>query len=221
VTHPLIVELVGPAGVGKSAVAERLLARPYVVRASQWNLPQARLLQSALYSLPALLRLWFATGSVRREELKHVLRLNALRVFLRREVAGARIVVLDEGPVSVLSWLKVFGHPRLRNGGVQWWWQRTYASWARVLDRLVVLDAPEPVLVSRIRQRHKPADVFRLLTDQEIRDLLARYRTAFEDVLRGLASAGGPVPVALATVETSPGRLGDVVLSLLGEGDRG
>src|SRR5207247_10240969 len=89
--------------------------------------------------------------------------------------------------------------------------------WAALLDRVVLLDAPEPVLTSRIRGRHKPADVFRQMTDGEIRDLVARYRVSFERVLDGLARAGGPPPVTLATTATTPVRLGDAVLELLAE----
>jgi hypothetical protein len=220
-SRPIVVELVGPAGVGKSALAERLLARHDVVRASVWNLPRALLLESVVRSVPQLLRLCIVTRSLPREELKQIVRLNALRLFVRRRVAGARVVVLDEGPVFALSWLRVFGHPRLQNGRAEPWWRATYAVWAVLLDRLVLLDAPEPVLTSRIRGRHKPADVFRQMADGEIRDLVARYRIAFERVLGGLARAGGPPPVMLATTETTPGRLGDAVLELLAERPRG
>jgi len=220
-SRPIVVELVGPAGVGKSALAERLLARHDVVRASVWNLPRALLLESVVRSVPQLLRLCIVTRSLPREELKQIVRLNALRLFVRRRVDGARVVVLDEGPVFALSWLRVFGHPRLQNGRAEPWWRATYAVWAVLLDRLVLLDAPEPVLTSRIRGRHKPADVFRQMADGEIRDLVARYRIAFERVLGGLARAGGPPPVMLATTETTPGRLGDAVLELLAERPRG
>ena len=220
-SRPIVVELVGPAGVGKSALAERLLARHDVVRASVWNLPRALLLESVVRSVPQLLRLCIVTRSLPREELKQIVRLNALRLFVRRRVAGARVVVLDEGPVFALSWLRVFGHPRLQNGRAEPWWRATYAVWAVLLDRLVLLDAPEPVLTSRIRGRHKPADVFRQMADGEIRDLVARYRIAFERVLGRLARAGGPPPVMLATTETTPGRLGDAVLELLAERPRG
>src|SRR2546425_11413410 len=143
--RPLIVELVGPAGVGKSALAQRLLARPDVVRASVWNLPAALLIESAVRSLPLLLRLCVVTRALPREELKQIVRLNALRLFISRRVAGAAVVVLDEGPVFALSWLRVFGHPRLQNGRAEPWWLATYAVWAALLDRVVLLDAPEPV----------------------------------------------------------------------------
>lgn len=219
--RPLVVELVGPAGVGKSAVAERLLTRPDVVRASLWNLPRKLLFASALRSLPTMLRLCATTRSVPREALKQVVRLDALRLFLQRRLECARLVVLDEGPVFALSWMQVLGHPRLQNGRAEWWWRRTYAVWARVLDRLVVLDAPESVLTSRIRGREKPADVFAGMTDAQVLDLVMRYRPAFARVLDGLARAGGPAPVALAAAQTSPGRLGDAVLGLLEESRRG
>ena len=52
----MLVELVGPAGSGKSLLAERLRARGDVVRASVWNLPRGLIFESALRSLPLLLR---------------------------------------------------------------------------------------------------------------------------------------------------------------------
>jgi len=206
-SRPLVVELVGPAGVGKSALAERLLARHDVMRASIWNLPRALLLESGVRSLPELLRLCVMTRSLPREELKQIVRLNALRLYVGRRVAGARVVVLDEGPVFALSWLRVFGHPRLQNGRAEPWWRATYAVWAALLT-------------SRIRERNKPADIFRAMSDEEIGDVVGRYRIGFERVLTGLARAGGPPPVTLATTETTPGRLGDAVLELLAERPR-
>jgi len=161
------------------------------------------------------------TRALPREELKQIVRLNALRLFVGRRVGRAAVVVLDEGPVFALSWLRVFGHPRLQNGRAEPWWLATYAVWAALLDRVVLLDAPEPVLTSRIRGRHKPADVFRQMTDTEIRDLVARYRVSFERVLDGLARAGGPPPLTLATTGTTPVRLGDAVLALLAERSHG
>jgi len=220
-SRPVIVELVGPAGAGKSALADRLLARRDVVRASVWNLPWALLLESTLRSASLLVRLCVATRSLPHQDLKQIVRLNALRLFVRRRVAGARFVVLDEGPVFALSWLRVFGHPRLQTIRAEAWWRRTYAVWAGVLDRLVLLDAPEPVLTSRIRGRHKPADVFRRLTDREISDLVARYRTAFARVLDGFAHAGGPQPVTLATAETTTDHLDEAVMALLVERPHG
>ena len=211
----MLLELVGPAGAGKSLLADRLRARGDVVRASVWNLPRVLIVESALRSLPVLARMCVATRGFPRAEIEQIVRLNALRLFVRRRVGGARLVVLDEGPVFALSWLRVFGHPRIQNGRLDPWWRRTLADWAGVLDRVVMLDAPEPVLVSRIRGRQKPHDIFRQMTDAQILDLIARYRTAFDGVLAALTAGGRPELLTLAA-EGSAEHLGDAVLASLG-----
>jgi len=212
----VLMELVGPAGAGKSLLADRLRARGDVVRASVWNLPRVLILESALRSFPVLVRMCVATRAFPRAELEQIVRLNALRLFVRRRVGGASVVVLDEGPVFALSWLRVFGHPRIQNGRLEPWWHRTLADWAGVLDRVVMLDAPEPVLVSRIRGRQKPHDIFRQMTDAQILDLIARYRTAFDGVLAALTAGGRPELLTFAAADGSTERLGDAVLAPLG-----
>ena len=211
----MLMELVGPAGAGKSLLADRLRVRGDVVRASVWNLPRVLIFESALRSLPVLVRMCVATRAFPRAELEQVVRLNALRLFVRRRVGGARLVVLDEGPVFALSWLRVFGHPRIQNGRLNPWWRRTLADWAGVLDRVVMLDAPEPVLVSRIRGRQKPHDIFRQMTDAQILDLIARYRTAFDGVLAALTAGGRPELLTLAAADGSTEQLGDAALAPL------
>ncbi len=211
----MLVELVGPAGAGKSLLADRLRVRGDVVRASVWNLPRVLIFESALRSLPVLLRMCVETRAFPRAELEQIVRLNALRLFVRRRVGGARLVVLDEGPVFALSWLRVFGHPRIQNGRLNPWWRRTLADWAGVLDRVVMLDAPEPVLVSRIRGRQKPHDIFRQMTDAQILDLIARYRTAFDGVLAALTAGGRPELLTLAAADGSTEQLGDAALAPL------
>ncbi len=212
----MLVELVGPAGAGKSLLADRLRARGDVVRASVWNLPRGLIFESALRSLPVLVRMCVETRAFPRAELEQIVRLNALRLFVRRRVGGARLVVLDEGPVFALSWLRVFGHPRIQNGRLDPWWRRTLADWAGVLDRVVMLDAPEPVLVSRIRGRQKPHDIFRQMTDAQILDLIARYRTAFDGVLAALTAGGRPELLTLGATDGSTEQIGDAVLAPLG-----
>lgn len=215
--RPLIVELVGPAGAGKSAVAERLVGTGSVVRASVWNLPRALILESIVRSLPLFARLCVATRSVPGAEMKQIARLAALGLLVRRRARHARLVVLDEGPVFALSWLRVFGHARLQHGPLEPWWRRTLAAWAATLDCLVMLDAPESVLISRLRARAKPNDVFREMSDAAVRDLVARYRAAFDRVIGALTARGGPRLLELGTAEASLYRLGEAVLTLVGD----
>ena len=93
--RPVVVELVGPAGSGKSALAQRLSAQPGAVRASVWNLPRPLIFEGALRSLPALVGLCWGTRSVSWPILAQVMRLGALRLLLRRRLRHTRLVVLD------------------------------------------------------------------------------------------------------------------------------
>ncbi len=152
--------------------------------------------------------------------MKQIARLAALGLLVRRRARHARLVVLDEGPVFALSWLRVFGRAGLQNGPLEPWWERTLAAWAAGLDCLVLLDAPEAVLISRLRAREKPNDVFRHMSDAAVRDLVARYRAAFDRVIGALTARGGPRLLELGTAEASLYHLGEAVLTLVGEGER-
>src|SRR5207253_8094260 len=102
---------------------------------------------------------------------------------LPRMAGSRRLVVLDEGPVFALAWLQVFGAERLlRSTAYKRWVQRTLADWARVLDAVVLVDAPDPVLSQRIRARVKP-HLVKDQSDQQITAFAARFRAAFASVI--------------------------------------
>ena len=160
-----------------------------------------------------------ATRSVSWNLVSQVVRLNALRLLVQRHRREAGLVVLDEGPVFALSWLCVFGPPRLTNGPAEPWWRKRGAEWTRLIDRVVLLDAPDPILTGRIRGRRKQDDVFRDFTDRQIIELAAAYRAAFAHVLRHLAPAGRVV--TLSTEHRSPDQLAHGLASALKESRRG
>ncbi len=196
--RPLTVELVGPAGAGKSTVLECLKDRLPLCPGSVWGLPTPLLLASAVGLLPTVVGLCRQARSFRWSEIKQLIRLRALYRLLARPPADPdRVVVLDEGPVFVLSWLLVFGHPSVRNGALHGWWQRTLRDWADVIDVVILLDAPDPVLARRIRQRAKPLSV-RDKGDRDIFAFSASFRAAFERVLAALRAEGGPRVLSLA-----------------------
>lgn len=181
------MELVGPAGVGKSTLAARLGERAGVLRASVWNLPTLLVLESAAASFATLLAFWRVAGAPPWEAMKQVIRLEGLRRLLGRAAARrARLVVLDEGPVYALSWLRVCGDERLQNGRLRGWWQRTVAQWTDALGAVIFLDAPDPVLLERIRGRTKRDDRINAMADPEIRAHAASYRATFEGVIAAL-----------------------------------
>lgn len=209
----VIVELVGPAGAGKSTLAQGVSATDKSIRSglSLWGLPRIDLIRSALALAPtiAAAALGGAASRLRPGEIAQMIRLGALRRAVRREAQRHRVILLDEGPVFALSWLDVFFK---RNGDrvPAAWRRRVVADWALLLDVVVFIDASDSTLVQRIRTRDKPHMV-KDLPDAEIHGFAEGFRAAFDRVIAELSKAGHLIVDALNTdrapVEQNASRL--------------
>ena len=196
----VVVELVGPAGAGKTTLAQGVSKQDGSVRAglSLWGLPRPKLIESAIALTPTII------GSVLRGsrnrlkwgEMAQMIRLGALRRVVRHEASKHRVILLDEGPVFALSWLDVFF---TRNGDrAAGWRRRMVADWASLLDVVVFIDASDSTLAQRIRTRDKDHMV-KDRSDDEIYGFAAGFRKAFDRVIAEIARAGHLVVDALRT----------------------
>jgi thymidylate kinase len=209
----VIVELVGPAGAGKTTLAQGVSRTDATVRAglSLWGLPRPKLIASLIALLPTIISAALAGGRSRLRwgEMAQMIRLGALRRVVRQEAKKHRIILLDEGPVFALSWLEVFFK---RNGDrvPAAWRRRAVAEWGLLLDVVVFLDASDLTLAHRIRTREKPHMV-KDRSDAEISGFSAGFRKAFDRAIAELARAGHVVVDALNTdrdpMEQSAARL--------------
>jgi hypothetical protein len=199
----VVVELVGPAGAGKTTLAKGVTAADATVRSglSLWGLPRRRLFRSAMGLLPTVLGATLHRAHLRAGEMAQMIRLGALRSVVEHEASRHRIIILDEGPVFALSWLDVFFS---RNGDhvPASWRRRVVAEWATLLDVVVFIDASDITLANRIRTREKPHDV-KHLPDAEIVGFSAGFRRAFERAIGERAEAGHIVVDSLKT-DTGP-----------------
>lgn len=198
----VVVELVGPAGAGKSTLAQGVSDRDGTVRAglSLWGLPRPQLVESAVALIPTMLRSLLSRGDKRLKggEIAQMIRLGALRRVVRREARKHRVILLDEGPVFALSWLDVFfakGGDRAAPPG---WRRRVVADWASLLDVVVFIDAADSTLAQRIRTRDKP-HLVKDRSDEEIYGFAAGFRKAFDRVIAEMSKAGHLVVDALRT----------------------
>lgn len=195
----VIVELVGPAGAGKTTLAKGVTAADHTVRSglTLWDLPRRRLMRSAMALVPTMVGATLSRTPLRAGELAQMIRLGALRSIVEEEAPRHRVIILDEGPVFALSWLDVFFS---RNGErvPAAWRRRSIAEWSRLLDVVVFIDASDITLAERIRTREKPHMV-KDLPDAEIFGFSAGFRRAFERTLTELAQAGHLVVDTLST----------------------
>jgi hypothetical protein len=140
-----------------------------------------------------------------------MVRLKTLGRRLQREQPHRGILLFDEGPVFALAWLRGFGHWTMRSASSDGWWRATLAQWARVIDAVVVLDAPDALLAYRIRTRpvwHEVKD----LSDAEIAAWMQRFRSALDWVLAGLTASGGPAVIRISCGGESPDEIAVRVL---------
>ncbi len=186
---PVIVELVGLAGAGKTTLS-RLLSRDRegVQIAPDIELRKLAHIPVFVQHISDWLPLYLQGRSSRRqlswEELKYITYLKSWPGMLRREPSNrGKVILLDHGPIFRLATLLGFGPELLRSEGVQDWWSRLYRQWAFTIDIIVWLDTDEDTLVERINAREQKHDV-KGRDRAEAREFLMRYRVAYLRTLR-------------------------------------
>jgi GTPase SAR1 family protein len=213
--RPLRVELVGPAGSGKSTLSTSLVRQLQGAPAEIWGLPVLPLLLNGARLIPTFTGLWLHSRSPLWNETRHMVRLRTLQRALRRPAPpNAAVLIFDEGPVFALAWLRGFGHEALRQQPSVEWWGTALREWASVIDAVVVLDAPDHLLAARIRARAHPHEV-KEFPDPEITSWMARFRQALEWVLTEMARHGGPAVVRLSSQDEPVDRIAERVVQQL------
>ena len=188
----VVVELAGPAGAGKTTVARALVRSLPGARLAS---PPGRLatVRSVVTAAPVLLasRSVAAPGRWWSEAEQ---RSVGYLLACQRQVgeAAGEPLLLDHGPVFRLAML-VAGRPQaLRHPVFGPWWWRTATAWGRLLDTVVVLDAPTDELIARIEARPREHRV-RGADPREAERFVDAYRLAFDQVLRVVSDEGTPV----------------------------
>lgn len=124
------------------------------------------------------------------------------------------LTVFDQGPIFRLALLREFGPELTKSLAFEKWWESALLRWAAALDCVVLLDAPDEVLMTRVQVRDH-THVFRGMPVPGARVFLARYRAAYEQIMRKMADAGGPRVLRFDTSREPVDRIVDRILSAL------
>jgi hypothetical protein len=209
-----VVELAGPAGVGKSTVSRALLRRYSAIPGTIWGQPRLSLLATGVQLGPTLVHCWHDSGSLLWNESRYLVRLSTLHRRLAQQQPAEQLMLFDEGPIFALAWLRGFGHESFRSANFDWWWQGALKQWSRMVDGVVVLDAPDSVLTHRIRARPEWHEV-KDSPDGYIVSWMERFRVALDWVLAGLLEHGHPLVVRVGTEQENAEGLSERVAAAL------
>jgi cytidylate kinase len=212
---PLVAEILGPPGAGKSTVLDAVARHaPGVrtVRAYRSARTVSAYLGAAAEVAPVLV---CAARDIRgaRQRLNWMVRLQASPRILRVDGRGADVVLFDQGPAYTL--VRLHDRAADRAGRYGRWWSGELRRWAGLFDLVVLLDAPDDVLLERIRTREKPHAV-KDVAAVEARQALAEYRARCQVVVRRLAATGSTRIVRVDTSASPQDAVVAVVLGVLG-----
>ena len=216
--RPLIVELVGPAGAGKTALLRVISARDPSIQ-SGLRIDRLKFLPLILWHslvlAPTAVELFAQNPRWWWPGIRQLVRLRTFHPVLAHEAGVASgAIVLDEGPLFSLARLTVFQNADGGHGRLAREWRAELTRWAEELDVVVWLDAPDTVLSGRIRNRRVPHMV-KNGTEREVTEFLSRYRSAYRNVLEHLRAAGRVRIVEIQTNEHTTDRIADDILVAL------
>ena len=214
---PLIVELVGPAGAGKTTLSRVMsqhgekhrIAADLQLRTME-HIPI--FVRNIPFLLPVLLRRCRNSRWFTWDEIKAMVYLNGWHRVLRQQVSNnGTVVFLDHGPVFKLATLLAFGPDKLRSQDFEKWWHSMFEQWASTLNMVIWLDAPDALLVERINTRSQRHAV-KGKSEREAYEFLARYRTSYKQILAKLTAYRGLTLLQFDTSQATIEQIADEVL---------
>jgi energy-coupling factor transporter ATP-binding protein EcfA2 len=201
--RPVVVELAGLAGAGKSTLASALARLDPEIRARP-RVPDLSYLANVPALVPTFLSLHWPFRGVLSKEMKRMLRVRTLHRVVHESTQGGP-VLFDEGPVYMLARILMFGADNIRSAAFERWWRTAIAEWAATLDVVVWLEAPDDVLAARLHTRAQPHPL-QGAPERAVSAFFTSYRAAFTRVLDELCTGGGPQRWTIATDAASPDR---------------
>lgn len=212
VKRPLVIELVGPAGVGKTTLLRILSQRDRTIKAD-FNISKNRYARETLPLLTTFLRLHQPYKGLLWKEMKRILYLQGLHQTLKQEARkNHSAIVLDEGPVYMLSRMRVFNPQALGRLSFKKWWHAAITEWANTLDVIIWLDAQDSTLIRRIRTRNQPYPISDM-SDSSAHKFISRYRSAFQCVIAELTIPSGPKVFRYMTDQETTDQIADKILN--------
>lgn len=222
--HPMLVELVGVAGSGKSTLRKMLKEmNPQIDMVAP---PPKRdylipVLKIYYRWLPLYLRHYAKTRWFTTKEIKIMSYLDSWLPYLRHcAVEKDMVVILDPGSIFWLTALKTFGPEITRDPKFQVWWEKMRKKWMSAIDIFVWLDAPTELLIQRVQNRQEWHES-KLMTYDDIAESFDLYRKGYGELIDQISKRRKNHILIFRTDQISSDEVFKQVRELLEEGQEG
>ena len=200
---PRVAEILGPAGAGKSTLARALGRRSNRFQADILLRRKDKIpffVNNTLLLLRTYLRKYRHSNWFDWREARSMAYLKAaLHVLEKQSADDDRVILLDHGPIYRLAFLREFGPPITRSQIYMRWWTDLLKQWIETLDAIIWLDAPNDILLQRIRFRDQIHSI-KGKSEAEAFEYLDSYRLSFEQLI---AESGADGQVKMLRFDTS------------------
>jgi len=214
----LAVEIVGPAGAGKTSLMQSLRAMNAGIEDGVHlrKISYApTLFTKTLLFLPSWLRHYRRSRWFTWSDMRSIVYLEAwLGALKAKRASGTLAIVFDHGPVFRLAFLREFGPPVVRGAAFRNWSKGVQSRWMDALDTIVWLDAPDSVLLERLERRGHWY-VSGGASRQDSLEFLARYRGAYAEILEKERPAPAPRLLRFRSDERSANQIAEAVMAEL------